>query len=203
MTKLTSRRSAPRKGPALSRAAVAKLLKEVPKWKVDAASQSIRRTFKFKDYYGTMAFVNAVAVDRPHGRSPSRHDGRVQQGRRSCFPPTRSAGSRRTTSSAPRRSTRSIPPDRAEHDVRMLRRVGDALPVPLHLAVGTDPDRRSDDADHLVVRRGPSLPTRRTWSSPHASGPTAACTGVCTSTRTPDGKRLNRARPRGRPPRPS
>ena len=61
MTKLASRRSAPRKGPALSRAAVAKLLKEVPKWKADSASQSIHRTFKFKDYYGTMAFVNAVA----------------------------------------------------------------------------------------------------------------------------------------------
>lgn len=61
MTKLVSRHSAPRKGAALSRAAVAKLLKEVPKWKADAASKEIRRTFKFKDYYGTMAFVNAVA----------------------------------------------------------------------------------------------------------------------------------------------
>lgn len=62
MTKLLSRRSAPRKGPALSPAAVAKLLKEVPKWKVDAASKSILRTFAFKDYYGTMGFVNAVAA---------------------------------------------------------------------------------------------------------------------------------------------
>lgn len=61
MMKLASRHCAPQKGSALSRAAVAKLAKEVPKWKVDAASQSIRRTFAFKDYYGTMAFVNAVA----------------------------------------------------------------------------------------------------------------------------------------------
>ena len=61
MTKLASRHCAPRKGPALSRPAVAKLLKDVSKWKADAASQSIRRTFAFEDYYGTMAFVNAVA----------------------------------------------------------------------------------------------------------------------------------------------
>ena len=61
MTKLASRRCSPQKGPALSRPAVAKLAKEVSKWKVDAASKEIRRTFAFKDYYGTMAFVNAVA----------------------------------------------------------------------------------------------------------------------------------------------
>src|SRR5262245_65140380 len=61
MTKLVSRHSAPRKGPALTRAAVAKLSKEVPKWKADAASKQIRRTFSFKNYYETMAFVNAVA----------------------------------------------------------------------------------------------------------------------------------------------
>jgi 4a-hydroxytetrahydrobiopterin dehydratase len=61
MTKLASRQSAPRKGPALSRAAAAKLLKDVPKWKADAASKQIRRTFSFKNYYETMAFVNAVA----------------------------------------------------------------------------------------------------------------------------------------------
>jgi 4a-hydroxytetrahydrobiopterin dehydratase len=61
MTKLVSRHSAPRKGPALSRASAAKLLKEIPKWKADAASKQIRRTFSFKNYYETMAFVNAVA----------------------------------------------------------------------------------------------------------------------------------------------
>ena len=61
MTKLASRRCAPRKGPALSRPAVAKLLKQLSRWTTDAKSEAIRRTFAFEDYYGTMAFVNAVA----------------------------------------------------------------------------------------------------------------------------------------------
>jgi 4a-hydroxytetrahydrobiopterin dehydratase len=61
MMKLASRRSAPRKGPALTRAAVAKLLKQLSRWATDARSKEIRKTFTFKDYYGTMAFVNAIA----------------------------------------------------------------------------------------------------------------------------------------------
>ena len=61
MTKLASRHCAPRKGPALRRGAVAKLLKQLPRWTTDAPSKEIRRTLAFKDYYGTMAFVNAVA----------------------------------------------------------------------------------------------------------------------------------------------
>jgi 4a-hydroxytetrahydrobiopterin dehydratase len=61
MTKLASRRCAPRKGPALSRAAVAKLLKQLSRWTTDAKSKEIRRAFAFKDYYGSIAFVNAVA----------------------------------------------------------------------------------------------------------------------------------------------
>jgi 4a-hydroxytetrahydrobiopterin dehydratase len=61
MTKLASRRSAPRKGPALSPAAAARLLKQLARWTADAKSKEIRKTFAFKDYYGTMAFVNAVA----------------------------------------------------------------------------------------------------------------------------------------------
>ena len=61
MTTLASRRCAPRKGPALRRPAVTRLLKQIPRWKSDPDAKSIRRTFAFANYYETMAFVNAVA----------------------------------------------------------------------------------------------------------------------------------------------
>lgn len=45
--------------PALSQQRVADLLRTVPGWVVQ--DQGIERVFKFKNYYETMAFVNAVA----------------------------------------------------------------------------------------------------------------------------------------------
>jgi 4a-hydroxytetrahydrobiopterin dehydratase len=45
--------------PVMSAEKIAGLLKEIPKWKADGGE--IARMFEFKDYYHTMAFVNAVA----------------------------------------------------------------------------------------------------------------------------------------------
>jgi len=36
-------------------------LAALPDWKLDTAANAIERTFQFKDYYRTMAFVNALA----------------------------------------------------------------------------------------------------------------------------------------------
>lgn len=60
-TDLTARRcSACAPGsPALSPSQVAELLAQVPGW--DASGDAIARTFTFKNYYQTVAFVNAVA----------------------------------------------------------------------------------------------------------------------------------------------
>jgi 4a-hydroxytetrahydrobiopterin dehydratase len=61
MSDLTSRQSSPQKGPALTPAAAQTLLTQLSGWTMDAAAKEIRRTFSFKNYYATMAFVNAVA----------------------------------------------------------------------------------------------------------------------------------------------
>ena len=61
MNELVSRRCTPQHGPALSREAAEALSRHVAGWTMDAATKEIRRTFAFKDYYATMAFVNAVA----------------------------------------------------------------------------------------------------------------------------------------------
>jgi 4a-hydroxytetrahydrobiopterin dehydratase len=61
MSYLTSRRSTPQNGPALSRDAAEKLLEQLSGWTMNAVAKEIRRTFAFKNYYQTMAFVNAVA----------------------------------------------------------------------------------------------------------------------------------------------
>ncbi|MDH5325640.1 MAG: 4a-hydroxytetrahydrobiopterin dehydratase [Gammaproteobacteria bacterium] len=37
------------------------LMPQIPEWEFIADKQEIQRTFKFKNYYQTMAFVNAVA----------------------------------------------------------------------------------------------------------------------------------------------
>jgi 4a-hydroxytetrahydrobiopterin dehydratase len=47
--------------PALSAAEAKRLLEQVPGWSLNDAATEIRREFKFKNYYETMAFVNAVA----------------------------------------------------------------------------------------------------------------------------------------------
>jgi 4a-hydroxytetrahydrobiopterin dehydratase len=61
MSDLASRHCSPQQGPALTPAAAKALLKQLESWKMDAGAKEIRRTFSFKNYYATMAFVNAVA----------------------------------------------------------------------------------------------------------------------------------------------
>ncbi|WP_455204592.1 4a-hydroxytetrahydrobiopterin dehydratase [Kaarinaea lacus] len=45
----------------LSTDAAAALLKQLPQWELRQDDQTITRVFRFKNYYQTMAFVNAVA----------------------------------------------------------------------------------------------------------------------------------------------
>jgi 4a-hydroxytetrahydrobiopterin dehydratase len=47
--------------PALSPAAIAEYLAQVRGWALSDTGDEIRREFRFKNYYRTMAFVNAVA----------------------------------------------------------------------------------------------------------------------------------------------
>jgi len=47
--------------PALTREQVTALLTQAPGWSINAAATELDRTFKFRNYYETMAFVNAVA----------------------------------------------------------------------------------------------------------------------------------------------
>ena len=61
MNDFTSRRSTPQNGPALARDAAEKLLRQLSGWTMNADAKEIRRTFAFKNYHGSMAFVNAVA----------------------------------------------------------------------------------------------------------------------------------------------
>ncbi len=61
MSDLASRRCSHQQGPALTRAAAEQLLGQLSGWTMSAEAKEIRRTFAFKDYYASMAFVNAVA----------------------------------------------------------------------------------------------------------------------------------------------
>jgi 4a-hydroxytetrahydrobiopterin dehydratase len=63
MTELSSKRCVPCEGgvPPLAPDEVKKLLAEVPGWSVSADGKAISREFAFKNYWQTMAFVNAVA----------------------------------------------------------------------------------------------------------------------------------------------
>jgi 4a-hydroxytetrahydrobiopterin dehydratase len=61
MDTLASRRCVPQHGPALARDAAENLLKQLASWTMNAEAKEIRQTFAFKNYYETMAFVNAVA----------------------------------------------------------------------------------------------------------------------------------------------
>jgi 4a-hydroxytetrahydrobiopterin dehydratase len=58
---LTNKHCKPCEGgvPPLAHEEVARLLNELPGWELQG--DSIVKTFEFKDYYRTMAFVNAVA----------------------------------------------------------------------------------------------------------------------------------------------
>lgn len=47
--------------PALPRAQARALLKHLPEWKINKAGTDINRTYHFKNYYQTLAFVNAAA----------------------------------------------------------------------------------------------------------------------------------------------
>lgn len=40
---------------------IKKHLKEIPQWKLSVEKKDISRIFKFKDYYQTLEFINAVA----------------------------------------------------------------------------------------------------------------------------------------------
>jgi 4a-hydroxytetrahydrobiopterin dehydratase len=61
MNELASRRCGPKHGLALAPAAAKTLMKQLAGWAMNAKAKEIRRTFKFKNYYASMAFVNAVA----------------------------------------------------------------------------------------------------------------------------------------------
>jgi 4a-hydroxytetrahydrobiopterin dehydratase len=61
MTSLLAMSCKPRTGAALSRAEAEKLLREIPGWALNDAASEISRTWKFGNYYETMAFVNALA----------------------------------------------------------------------------------------------------------------------------------------------
>jgi 4a-hydroxytetrahydrobiopterin dehydratase len=61
MNELASKHCSTQHGPALSAAAAENLLSGLTGWTMDPAATAIRRSFAFKNYYGSMAFVNAVA----------------------------------------------------------------------------------------------------------------------------------------------
>lgn len=47
--------------PPLSNQEIKDLLNQVDDWKLTSTTQKIEKTFKFENYYQTIAFVNAVA----------------------------------------------------------------------------------------------------------------------------------------------
>jgi len=61
MSDLASRHCSPQHGPALTRPAAEALLDQLSGWTMSAEVKEIRKTFAFKDYYASMAFVNAIA----------------------------------------------------------------------------------------------------------------------------------------------
>ena len=63
LAQLAARNCKPLKGDAhrLAREDAAALLAALPDWELVEDGAAIRRTFRFKDYYQTLAFVNALA----------------------------------------------------------------------------------------------------------------------------------------------
>ena len=62
MTTLLNKTSRPRENePALNRSQAQGLLSEIPGWALNENATEISRTYKFKNYYETIAFVNALA----------------------------------------------------------------------------------------------------------------------------------------------
>jgi len=54
-------RPIPRDQPALSGRELESLCSHIPDWSLNTEQTAISRVFKFKDYYATIAFANAVA----------------------------------------------------------------------------------------------------------------------------------------------
>ena len=62
MTALLNKTSQPRENePALNRSRAQTLLSEIPGWALNDDATEISCTYKFKNYYETIAFVNALA----------------------------------------------------------------------------------------------------------------------------------------------
>ena len=61
MTALLNKASRPRENePALTRSQAQALLSEIPGWALNDNTTEISRSYKFKNYYETIAFVNAL-----------------------------------------------------------------------------------------------------------------------------------------------
>jgi 4a-hydroxytetrahydrobiopterin dehydratase len=61
MADLRAQSCRPRSGEPLDRAVATGLLGEVSGWSLNETASGIQRTFRFKNYYETLAFVNALA----------------------------------------------------------------------------------------------------------------------------------------------
>ena len=61
MNDLASKTSSPQHGQALDKDKAAQLLKQLSGWSLVDGGKGLRKEFSFKNYYPTMAFVNAVA----------------------------------------------------------------------------------------------------------------------------------------------
>lgn len=63
MTDLTTIRCVGCEGgiPAMTKDEISALLPQIPQWKLSSDGKAILRKYSFKDFYQTMAFVNAIA----------------------------------------------------------------------------------------------------------------------------------------------
>ena len=63
MSELTKKSCAPCEGgiSSLSSEQIITMLKEIPKWYINRYEPEIYRNFQFKNFYQTIAFVNAIA----------------------------------------------------------------------------------------------------------------------------------------------
>jgi 4a-hydroxytetrahydrobiopterin dehydratase len=61
MTALQNMSCKPREGAPLSRTEAENLLREISGWTLNDTAKEISRTFRFENYYETLAFINALA----------------------------------------------------------------------------------------------------------------------------------------------
>lgn len=61
MSRLLQQHCHPRAGTPLGRAEAERMLAEIPGWSLNETASEIDRTFRFRNYYETIAFVNALA----------------------------------------------------------------------------------------------------------------------------------------------